>query len=324
MDNRGNNPVVSVIIPTFRRWDLLCDAIESVFAQTYEDWEIVVVNDAGGKPEGRAVELLADPRVQYLEHETNMGRSAARNTGIAHASGEFIAYLDDDDLFYPNHLNLLVSKLADSGKDVVYSLAREGVYETLGSAESILRRDVKFNRGFELRLLWRENIIPMISVIHRRKCLEKTGGFDPRLTLLEDWDLWLRMSIYFEFNLVKEVTSEFRVTPEKTDISDAASYDKWWNAKIFIFNKYLNDPIVNSNKQVFDLLVRGISHFILKHYRWVIDNAGNGQDNILPRLMMQFRYYDMFRLMLRDWQGFAALIHLMSDSKRSDRGACRK
>ena len=105
-------PHVSIIIPTYRRWDFLFEAVKSVFNQTYKDWEIIIINDGGGSPKGEIIDFLSDPKVHYIEHQNNMGIASARNSGISKSSGDFIVYLDDDDIFYPNHLEVLMNEMA--------------------------------------------------------------------------------------------------------------------------------------------------------------------------------------------------------------------
>src|SRR4051812_38104251 len=96
------NPLVSVIVPTFNRPAMLKDALASIFAQTYAPIEIIVVNDGGIDAELAIAASNCKSRVVYLKHTSNKGLPAARNTGIKAASGEFIAYLDDDDVYYPD------------------------------------------------------------------------------------------------------------------------------------------------------------------------------------------------------------------------------
>ena len=115
------NPLVSVIVPTLNRPAMLKDALASIAAQTYAPIEIIVVNDAGVDVERVVEQSRFKQRVVYLKHTTNKGLPAARNTGLKAASGDYIAYLDDDDVYYPDHIHTLVSFLLASNYKVAYT-----------------------------------------------------------------------------------------------------------------------------------------------------------------------------------------------------------
>jgi glycosyltransferase involved in cell wall biosynthesis len=113
----GRPPSVSVVVPTHDRPDTLREALASIAAQTYDDLEAIVVNDAGA--DVRAV-VDTFPFARLVEHEQNRGLAGARNTGIRAARGTYVAYLDDDDIFLPEHLGTLVSVLESTGAAVAY------------------------------------------------------------------------------------------------------------------------------------------------------------------------------------------------------------
>src|ERR1044071_3963007 len=127
------NPLVSVIIPTFNRPTMLKDALASIAAQTYAPVEIIVVNDAGVDFDYVVSPFRHKQRVIYLKHDTHRGLPAARNTGLRAASGDYIAYLDDDDVYYPDHIQTLASFLANSPYKVAYTDAYEAYQCKLGS-----------------------------------------------------------------------------------------------------------------------------------------------------------------------------------------------
>ncbi|MBP2677393.1 MAG: multiple glycosyl transferase domain and domain protein [Deltaproteobacteria bacterium] len=207
-------PKISVIMPTYNRWNLLCEALESVFQQTYPHWEAVVVNDAGAPPPEPVAEMLRRRGVFFIEHPENRGLAAARNTGLSRSTGEFVAYLDDDDVFYPDHLEVLVREMTTHGWDVAYADAMRGTYETAEGKIRLLGREPAYGKDFSREDFWRSNYIPVLCVVHRRCCIEQAGNFDPLLPALEDWDLWLRMSSRYDFHHIPRVTSMFRVTSE--------------------------------------------------------------------------------------------------------------
>ena len=111
------SPRVTVVIPTYNRGDLLPRAVNSVLAQTYSDFELILVDDCSFDNTQDVIHDFEDPRIRSIRHEVNRGAAATRNTGIAHARGEYIAYLDDDDECTSNRLADQVA-LLDSGPDI--------------------------------------------------------------------------------------------------------------------------------------------------------------------------------------------------------------
>ncbi len=261
-----SSPTVSVILPTYRRWPLLCEALESVLGQTFADFEVVVVNDAGGPPSTAAAALLGAPRVRYVEHEVNRGLAAARNTGIANSAGRYLAYLDDDDLYYPKHLETLAGALTARGWDVVHADAYEGQWDAAGPRR--LDRRLVYTGALHPDALWTGNKIPVLAVMHRRECLDRTGGFDPSLRLLEDWDLWLRMSWRYAFHHVPAVTAEYRVWSSMATTSTAASPDSWLLTTCAIYGKCLRDHTVMTDSARRRHLRNAVSRFVRRHAAW--------------------------------------------------------
>jgi glycosyltransferase involved in cell wall biosynthesis len=127
------NPLVSVIVPTLNRPAMLRDALASIAAQTYSPIEIIVVNDAGVDVEGVVSRFGLKQRIVCLKHAINKGLPAARNTGLKAASGDYVAYLDDDDVYYPDHIHTLVSFLLDSDYKIAYTDAYQADQCKLGS-----------------------------------------------------------------------------------------------------------------------------------------------------------------------------------------------
>lgn len=204
------NPIVSVILPTYNRAVLLCSAIQSIFLQTFQSFEIIVVDDCGSDV-GQWVRRLAESkRIILLRHSRNLGIAATRNTGIRAARGKYIAYLDDDDLFYPDHLETLVEEAEKTGNPVVYSNACQVAISEIGG-ETISERSVVFLGNFGFQDLLVRNQIPLLCVLHQRACVNKVGGFDETLGTHEDWDMWIRLFYHFPYSHVRKVTCEYRV-----------------------------------------------------------------------------------------------------------------
>lgn len=208
------SPLVSVIVATYNRPDALPDCLRSILGQTYRNIEIIVVNDAGIDVKAIIDSLNEKGNIAYVEHPRNRGIAAARNSGLAAANGEYIAYLDDDDLYYPDHLESLVSALENSGFKVAYTDACRRSLRSINGRDMVTRRDVPYSFDFDSDHLLVRNFIPTLCIMHEKSCLEDTGLFDETLPVLEDWDLWIRMSRLYPFRHVRKATCEFTWTTD--------------------------------------------------------------------------------------------------------------
>lgn len=185
--NRTHVPRVSVIIPCYNTSGLVGETLQSVFAQTYRDFEVVVVND--GSPDTPELEQAIAPwrdRIVYV-HTENCGLAGARNNGIQAANGDLIALLDSDDLWEPNYLGVQVAKLDENpDTDIVYPNAL-----IFGAGPNLI--EFPRSRGkVTFASLVEERCVVMVSVLARRSALERVGLFDDSLRSCEDFDMWLR------------------------------------------------------------------------------------------------------------------------------------
>lgn len=201
-------PRVSVIIPTYRRADYLQRAMESVIAQTMQDWELIVVDD--NEPDSRArsatsdvvASFAGDERVRVVWHKRNRGGAAARNSGVRQARAEFVAFLDDDDVWHPAKLERQIQRFATGASTLglVYSRAR---YVRLGAKDDVISRPT---RAHSVRdLLIRNTLGTTSCVMCRRDALVSVGLFDAGLPARQDQDLFLRLAQLYTFELIDEV-----------------------------------------------------------------------------------------------------------------------
>ncbi|MCC6850398.1 MAG: glycosyltransferase [Deltaproteobacteria bacterium] len=202
-------PTVSVIVPTHDRPDMLRGALGSILAQTYRDFEIVVVNDCGVDVQHVIDGLDHQGRISAVRHAVNRGLAAARNTGLGVARGRFVAYLDDDDVFYPEHLETLVPLLEQRPDAVFYTDALRVVQVRDATGHRTVARDRPYSNDFDRFRLLVRNQFPVLCVMHARDGWAAVGGFDESLTSHEDWDFWLRLSARFPFQHVASITADF-------------------------------------------------------------------------------------------------------------------
>jgi hypothetical protein len=187
-------PLVSVIIPAYRAAESIAATLDSVFAQTWQDYEVIVVND--GSPDSEEMEKALEPyreRIVYVRQE-NQGPGGARNTGIRMARGRYVALLDSDDMWDPEHLAAQVAVLeADPSIDMVYADAR-----IIGDVPEAGRTVMEFCPSvgevtFE-RLVTRECTVHICVSVCRREALLRAGLFDPAFRGTEDIDMWMRIA----------------------------------------------------------------------------------------------------------------------------------
>jgi glycosyltransferase involved in cell wall biosynthesis len=185
-------PKVSIIIPTFNRANFIAQAIDSVLAQTYDDFEVIVVDDGSSDMTPEILVGYVDDRLVHLT-QNNRGRSSARNRALTIARGEYIAFLDSDDTYLPDKLALQVSFL-DNHPDVgmVYTSAAcideegRGIdYRYIASMSGLIYRYIAFFEPITITLP---------TVMARRSVFEKVGVFDESMDRFEDTDMWRRIS----------------------------------------------------------------------------------------------------------------------------------
>ena len=207
-------PLVSVIIPTHNRARLLVGAVNSVLAQSYKDFEIVVVDDCSSDDTTVAMESFHDAAVRYLRHDRQLGGAAARNTGIHQSNGEYVAFLDDDDEWYPEKLGRQVSALLSSPPTVggIYT----GYFIVDRSDGGIRGQMVPTERGdLSEKLLAGNCIGSTSSMLLRRACFDKVGIFDERLPSFQDYDLWLRIAREYQFDCIPQPLLKYFVHGDK-------------------------------------------------------------------------------------------------------------
>jgi GT2 family glycosyltransferase/glycosyltransferase involved in cell wall biosynthesis/SAM-dependent methyltransferase/tetratricopeptide (TPR) repeat protein len=225
LDHKSSAPMVSVIVPTYNRPDWLAETLQSILRQTYRNFEIIVVNDAGPDIEHILAPLDHGERIRVIRHDANKGLAAARNTGIREAKGKYIAYLDDDDVFHPDHLQTLVQHLHERQCQVAYTDAFRATQRRNGDRYEIVKRDVPYSFNWDANRILVQNFVPVLCFMHHRECIEKAGWFDESLTTHEDWDLWMRMSRHYSFEHIKKITCEFRWREDGSSMSSERRAD---------------------------------------------------------------------------------------------------
>ncbi len=205
-------PKVSVIIPAYNALAYLIETIESVFKQTFSDFEVLIVDDGSSDGTAGWATQITEPRVRVISQK-NQGSSVARNTGITAAKGEYIALLDADDLWEPTKLEkqvrfleenpsiglvdtwtILINQKGKSTGRIIVSSAEGDVWKQLVQFKPVCCCDST----------------PLI----RRSCFDNVGLFNPDLPFLEDLDMWIRLAALYEFAAIKEPLVRYRQHPQ--------------------------------------------------------------------------------------------------------------
>jgi glycosyltransferase involved in cell wall biosynthesis len=224
-------PKVSVIIPSYKTAQLIARCLDTVMAQTFQDFEAIVVND--GSPDTPELERVLQPymdRIVYIKQE-NKRCAGARNTAIQHARGEFLAFLDSDDTWYPDHLASQVQQFVDDPSlDLVY-------------CDSLLVGDPERESRFMERcpsdgpatfetLVVEKCQIPISTVVARKSAIVKAGCFDEKLQRCDDYDMWVRTAFHgAKIGYIRKLTVHMYIgRPGSMSQEKAKMVEAYWNA----------------------------------------------------------------------------------------------
>jgi hypothetical protein len=254
-------PLVSLIVPTLNRPAMLARALASVAAQTVSDLEVVVINDGDTDP-GAVLDpfrhtLGCGGRLTVVHHDRNRGLAAARNTGLRTARGRYVGFLDDDDRLLPHHLAALLPPL-QLGARVVHGDVRnvlEAPAHPLPYTQNLV---IHYQFDYNPATFPIENCFPVHSLLCERALLCEAGGFDETLSVLEDWDLWLRVFQIVEPVHVRRVTTEIRQRSDGSNMT-ASNRSRWSDVCAHIYAKPLDlerrDPRLRQRRLAYLLKV---------------------------------------------------------------------
>ena len=236
-DNNHNGPAVSVIIPSYNYAHFLPEAVESIFNQTFQDFEIIVVDDGSTDNTQEVVKAFTDHEKFHYIYQENQGLAATRNTGLRAAKGEFIAFLDADDIILPNKLEIQVNWLRNHPE---YGLVGSGYYY-MDEQGVPIEEQRPWLRAPKLEI---EDLLfdcPFIvhAILVKKEWVDKVDGFDPKLRRVEDWDMWMRMAYAgCKMGWVEEIVCAYRMFPGQMTRNAAAQK----KVTISVMNKFFDQP----------------------------------------------------------------------------------
>lgn len=279
-------PRVSVILPTYNRASLLKYALDSVMLQSFQDLEVVLVDD-GSTDQTRELVKSYSPKVRYIYREHTGLPAVVRNAGLWLAQGDHVAFLDSDDQWLPGKLERQVEILERHpavGLVSSNALALEHDQDTPGR---LYLRENQAGSGWVLEKLVKDNFIITSTVMIRRSLLDRIGTFseDPTLRALEDYDLWLRIATVAEIFYVPETLAIYRDSPA-TSIRRQQSQSSYWRGMLLILGR-LRRRLVDLGRA--DLLSRGMLNELAFAYESALCDA----------YWAETRYLDAVRCWLR-------------------------
>jgi glycosyltransferase involved in cell wall biosynthesis len=214
-DNLLINSLISVVMPTYQRPQYIGQAIESVLNQTYSNWELLIIDDnlAGDdyrKSTGNVIEdYLGDNRIKYIKNAGSANGAIARNAGIREARGEFIAFLDDDDLWEPEKLQLQFEVFRNEDVGLVY--CKRFFFNDQGERCNKPQKDLI--RGNVFKEMLGKHYIATCTAMVKRECFDRVGLFDEKLPSRQDHDMFLRIAQFYKIGLVEKALVGIRIHP---------------------------------------------------------------------------------------------------------------
>jgi glycosyltransferase involved in cell wall biosynthesis len=221
------NTLISAIIPTFNSKQYVCEAVDSVLTQTYPNVEVVVIDDGSTDGTGDLLKSKYGNRIKYIV-KPNGGPASARNLGIRNSRGEFIAFLDADDLWKPEKLERQI--VAFSEETLLVGCSQKTTND--GIIEKVLFRDLVIRNRFSNS-----------GVVVRRRAIEQAGYFDerPEMRAVEDWDMWIRLARSGELRVLHCNLVDIRVT--ENSISAPMQAEKMLNNELLLLGKVLKEDV---------------------------------------------------------------------------------
>jgi glycosyltransferase involved in cell wall biosynthesis len=256
-------PRVSVVVPTYNQARFIAATVESALAQTYPDVEIIVVDD-GSTDDTQAV-LSAYRDSVHCIHQQNRGLAGARNTGFLASRGDYLLFLDSDDLIHPDKLAAHVSVLeAEPGFGLVYSAWRQ-----ISPDGTQVLGEVRPNRQGQLlkELLLRRFFFFASAAVLRRECIEQVGLFDESLRWSEDADMWLRLArAGYAFGYIDRPLLHYRIHAESMTASISPAQVRGWLAGL---DKFFADPNLPDDIRALEAEAYSVLHYetAARYYR---------------------------------------------------------
>lgn len=245
--------MISIVIPTHKRVNLLKKTINSALDQTYKNTEIIVVSDGYDKETDLYMKTIENNRIKYYVYETNRGANYARNYGVKHSEGEYIAFLDDDDQWAKDKLERQKTELS---KDNDYGLVYTGNKQFYIDTNDSFIYEPTISGDLSREIFSKNHIGSTSSVLIKKEIFDEVKGFDEKLGALQDYDLWIRVCQIAKIGVISAPLLIYTNDRNREQISN--QINKYEDAAIQIKEKYKD--FFSNNKD----LEKGFSLFMSK------------------------------------------------------------
>lgn len=252
LSDGGTSPRVTVLLAVYNGGDYLRQAVESVLAQTYRDFELLVVDD--GSSDGSTEALPADPRIRVLRNEHNVGQIPSLNRGLEEARGEYVARLDHDDVCLPHRLERQV-ELLDSSPEVALAATWVDIVDTNGRLWAPARPVVDSFSEFAAMIVSGQVTLVHPSLMFRRGAVVDVGGFDASLNASEDQDLYRKLVLARQdARVIRETLLRYRRHDQQMTVSKSAAV---WESDGRSYDRFLGALAPDSPAHTIRLMLRG-------------------------------------------------------------------
>ena len=309
-------PEVSIIIPTYNRARLLARALTSVIDQTFQDFEIIVA-DGSSTDNTKEVALSFGQKVRYFNEEHTGSPASGRNLGLRNASGEYIAFLDSDDIWLPEKLKMQINYFKSNPEYGILYSNTAIIDENGKTTGKLLIGKGHADEGRIFKSLLRKNFIPTHTVIMKREVFERIGYFneDPSIKGAEDYEYWLRASLQFDIGYMDMPLARYRIHTGGASSEDISAAGPRQNVL-----RHLLGEGYEFRSDITDQIHR--LYFSTARYHWRLSNRLNAKKDIKKyisyhlakyRLINAFLGSLMYFIIHFNYNNFAGLIKIFED-----------
>ncbi|RLA42285.1 MAG: hypothetical protein DRR42_23695 [Gammaproteobacteria bacterium] len=252
------NPTVTVIVCAYQSGKEILPTLQSILAQSYTDFEFLIIDDASGDTTPDVIRSIDDPRISLIENEKNLGVVGSRNKGIRMARGEFIAHCDHDDIWAPDKLTKQVAFLSDNPD---YGLVSTNLTKTIGGKTIRQSDTVHKSHNFLRWSILLDSTFAHSAVLYRSECVSKHHlQYYPEYTFADDWDFFLQIAKVTKIACIPEPLVIYRL--HEANWSNRASDEMHSNGKAVFYkeiNYWLESSVLKEDTDAyFDVMVRGV------------------------------------------------------------------
>jgi glycosyltransferase involved in cell wall biosynthesis len=249
-----NNPLISILTPVFNRIEWLPLTLNSLLAQTYTNWECILVNDFGEDVQN-IVDRYNDPRIKYFQNLSNVGLAQTRNNAIDKSSGDYFISLDSDDQLYPEAIEFRLGLIKKHDVEVTYTRALKNIYERREKSYQLVQNVLYWDSPYDRDLILIQNSCPCNCLMWSRKAQDAGGYYLPELTTGEDWCHSIAMSRHFDFWESKVIDCQCSYRTDGSQMTGTRNFIIN-TAKIFRMWRHTANNLPEVIKHQNDILVR--------------------------------------------------------------------